>query len=846
MTRFISELEELYLTNRKFIQGTLLHVGLYSLALILVYNGYKEFSKGLDHVFSHFVGNYIDTPELPKDIRHTVRGAFPFAILIFTFSYYFKTKKGEGEELYLSYSDYKEVVFLADFLANLIFVFSGSKELLIILNLSFPVFIALLIALQTVQAIDLAPLTQRVMPSLDLTRVDVSLERLGVFALQERIENSRWFAFLLNNPILVFVLYWLVATTAYYPTIYSILRSDHWFFLTLTRLPETTLRDVAFFEMFGHFRFTPLRWLMFYAEDNLLGNNMVLYHLLSITVHALNGLVIFLIARVILGANIFFLLAGLLFIVFTSHFDTPSWSLLFDYQAGTLFYLLATLFLARYLRLSASGGSITNLYLALFLSMIPATLLECFVFGPIFILLPLFFWYYSEHKGAGNIPKQTYFAACGVLVFYVIYFAGATVFNPDIKTAQKGPLDILTCNNIFRGFYTTLTLIVNMNILNNLGIFPPEVKIHHLVYLYPPVFKAARWDLIKVILFLPLFVALFRYSRRLRNWYFTLPLILTALFYLSIICIGRIKTGGSEYILTRSHYAYFANAVFLIALGLIVWPPNGRYRRFIIASLLLLIVFNFKNTYFSNVKVAKAMEAMNTHFYRIKHFLETNPGTTLFLDFIPSNEKDCFSMCTDKAFDIAFGDRITKFVKRATHIYNSESFMKNNSYSNTESNSLDDFVIEWVSSLSPGSLSKEVEVVGSNKVYPRISITPGGLISVYMVNLNTGESAIYSVPYPKPLFINPMGQDWAWIVIEKHGKKLCFILNGVLYEKFTLEADYLGWQEDGIRLLGNYHRGVAENAQIGRLFIKIGGYKYNCGKCPVGNTFKVPISQYYQ
>ncbi len=829
----IKEIKALLNENKVIIWRAFFNAFLYSLALILAYNGYKEVSKGYDHIISHFVGEYLDTPELPKSVRHSIRETFHWAVLVFTLAYLVVLRLGtRGTRL--SYGEHVKIAVLTGVLLNVIFI--ARKEALIVLNSSFPLYLI-------IQSVWGVVCGERIRSAISYSYeklywqrdkcscyLDSALEPLLIF-FQEKVENSRRLNFFAGNPSLVLAFYLLVGILAYLPSVHSIFRSDHWFFLTLARSPDTTLRDVAFFEMFGHFRFTPLRWLMFYAEDNLLGNNMVSYHLLSITVHAINGLIIFLIARIILGADIFSFLIGLLFIAFASHFDTVNWSLLFDLQVATFFYLLALLFLVRYSWLKLS---ITNLYVAFFLSMVPTILLESFVPGPVFILLSfLCGHYYLEDRRPQEVSRHAYLATFGVAIFYGLFLISATVLNPTAGTAQKSPLDLLNWENTFRGLYTALTFVVNMNILNNIGIFPPEVEINQLVNLYPPLFKSGMVPL-KAVIFLPIFLTLFKYSSRLKSWHFTLPLILMGLSHISIICIGRTKTGVFDYIVTRSHYAYFTNAVFLIALGVIIWPPNERLKRFVAVScLLILIVFNFKNTYLSNAKVAEAMETMNTHYYRIKQFLKKNPDAVLLLDSIPSNKENYFAMCTDKAFDIAFGNRVTKFVRKATHIYDSKSFVLNKLCSSDNGgNLLEDFTIEWVSSVSPKSLRKEIGIIGSDKAYPKISITPEGFISIYMINSRTGGLDIYSVPYPESPLRN---SNWVWIVVEKYGNELCFILNGVLYEKLPLDAEHLGWQVDGIQLLGNYHKGIAESARIERLFVKVGDCKYRCGNRQIGD-----------
>lgn len=840
----LESIKTLYLEYKAYSWRTLFHVGLYSFALIMAYNGYKEVIKGYDHVLSHYIGEHIIyAPELPKAVRHSIRETFPWAILIF-FLFYSVVSAKYKEGFYLPVRGYITILFCTDFSTNLIFLASNAHAMTV-LNLSYPFFFILLFLTQW---LDQTTLPVTIYLKLK-QRLEEGLAYLEPYTepllhLPEKLESNRALVFVTGNSVSVLCTYLCIGVLAYLPTIDHIFRSDHWLFLRLARSPDSTLHEIVSFDMFGHLRLDPLRWLLFYAQNALLGNNMDSYHLLSIAMHAVNGFLIFLIAKIILRANIFPFLVGLLFVVLAGHFDTVVWSLLLDFLTVTFLYLLAVLCLVRY---TWQNLSIANVYLAILFSTIPAFMLESFIAGPasIFFCCVLSNYY----KKRAYIDKHTLPIACSLLVAYLLFFYLTTSSQVHETTKKMAISDILTWQHVCRGTYAAFATMVDTSFLNNLGIFQPNIEIRNLVNLHALGSWSGGFGILKFLIFAPLVITFFSYCRRNSAWYFTLPILLMSLSSLLTTGIGRIFTGGFNYIVSRSHYGYFPDALFLILLALLTWPPGSERKKLAIyLSLMMLIPLNFKNTRFLNNEVNTAMRGMNTHYQRIKSFTEENPRATLFLDFIPHNPEDRFSMGTDFAFDLLFNDRITKSVRRATHTYDSNSFVENPRYSpETESNTLGDFTVEWLATLVPECLKKEVTVLGPGKTYPKLAVTPAGFIELQVVNPEDGTLYYYGVPYPKwPMFKNDIGQPWVWIIVEKQGKELCFAVNGVLVKKFHLERDYLGWQKDGKELLGSYHRGCGENVQYGRLFVMIDDCKYKCGDLEAGHNFTYDIDTYYQ
>lgn len=883
--------------NKVFVGRIFINIGLYAVAVILAYNGYKELAKGYEHILSHFIGPYLKAEELSHIVKHRIHETIPWAIIIFAAcitSYSILCTKKKRDEIYFSYTEYLIILFYVTLLTNLIFILR--IHAVCILSLSLPCFFIALFILKIFEPLFLfiakplyfliiellffstarlfryppkytketilpfrerrehvkrmvraclellSPHVKPLLPYLEPLSLYVKPYTESLLVLQDKAEQNSQLHFFTNNSALVAIFYLTAAMLAYLPTIGDLLRSDHWFFLTLSR-SDSSLLEIACFNMFGHPTFDLLRWIMFHWLDALFENNMVAYHLLSIATHAINGLLIFLITKTILGTSLFPFLVGLLFVVLASHFDTVSWSILFDFQISTFFCLLALLLLTKYIW---SNLSIVNVYLAIFLSIIPVFLRECFIVSPVFIFSPfLLLSCFSEDNKRPHILRHTLLLSCGLIALYLLYFYGALVWNPNLKLTRTEIPDILTPQYIISGIYTTLVAITHMCFLNNLGIFTPEMDISCLVYLYEPELLSG-W--LKIPVLLLSLLALIVLCTRWSTWYFALPVLLLAICSYSIIGIGRMSTGGFDYIISRSHYAYFPNALFLISLGLLIWSPTNKIKKLVIyLCLLVFITFNFKNTYLLNTEASCAMNDMNTHYQRIQSFLEKNPETKLFLDFVPNNEGGRFGLGTEIAFDVLFPNKITKSVKKATHIYDSQSFRINNNYSPSSTNLLEDFTVQFfMCSNRPETLSKKVPVVGSESVSPMISLTPDWFIEIVLKDATNGTLMAFSAPYPRPLYRDFRGQDWTWIVVEKSGKELCFIFNGILRKKCHLDRDYLRWQEDGISLLGQYYRGVRQEVQVGRLFVKIDDSQYKSATQRVGFMLNVPIERYTQ
>ena len=105
-----------------------------------------------------------------------------------------------------------------------------------------------------------------------------------------------------------------------------------------------TLKDISFFEMFGHIRFQPLGHLLIFVRYLAFGNNILLYHILNIALHVSAAFLVFLVLKAFLKDTRFPFIFGLLFITLPSQFDTVAWTYHIYIILGTML-ALSTIFL---------------------------------------------------------------------------------------------------------------------------------------------------------------------------------------------------------------------------------------------------------------------------------------------------------------------------------------------------------------------------------------------------------------------------------------------------------------------------------------------------------------------
>lgn len=123
----------------------ILLAALFSLVLIVTYNGYREYYKGYAHIVSHFSSNYVDAKEPPKVLRRSIKETIPVAILVFSVLFW-QVYSLSGKEFRVTFWCCAKVVFFTACVLNL--SFTHRHEALLVLNSSFFVFLVLIKAVE--------------------------------------------------------------------------------------------------------------------------------------------------------------------------------------------------------------------------------------------------------------------------------------------------------------------------------------------------------------------------------------------------------------------------------------------------------------------------------------------------------------------------------------------------------------------------------------------------------------------------------------------------------------------------------------------------------------------------
>lgn len=205
------------------------------------------------------------------------------------------------------------------------------------------------------------------------------------------------------------------------------------------------------------------------------------------------------------------------------------------------------------------------------------------------------------------------------------------------------------------------------------------------------------------------------------------------------------------------------------------------------------------------------MEPMDRHYYRLKDFFKAKQKAKVFMDFTPETSGKFF-LGADVACDVLFKGRMTKFLEKATHIYDGSEFIENTSKTWLASDYLKDFTIKWTYIRRYGvNLNKDIVIIGSKSAFPKISITKNGLIKIDLVEASSGRIDSYIFRYPEPAPDEISAWLYDNIAIEKNGDELCLVFNGVPQGILKVRATYKDCDKDGIGLLGDYYRGAGEN-----------------------------------
>ncbi|MBI5454682.1 MAG: hypothetical protein HY956_08650, partial [Deltaproteobacteria bacterium] len=170
------------------------------------------------------------------------------------------------------------------------------------------------------------------------------------------------------------------------------------------------------------------------------------------------------------------------------------------------------------------------------------------------------------------------------------------------------------------------------------------------------------------------------------------------------------------------------------------------------------------------------------------------------------------------ALDYLFKGRVTKFLGAATHVYDGVAFRENSAYFGTAGKYLNDFTVKWLLIRDKNrDIKSDISIIGSESVYPRISLAPSNAVKLELKDAETGAIDVFLLHYPAP----PENITRTWIgaemSIQKKDEEVTLSFNGMPFDKVTLQSTYSGWLMDGIDLLGGYYRGAAESIYVNNL-----------------------------
>jgi hypothetical protein len=618
----------------------------------------------------------------------------------------------------------------------------------------------------------------------------------------------------------VLIAYLVTAALLFHPTVNNVFRSDYWLIKTLFSsmggLTYANLKSISLFEIFGDIRFQPLAHIVMYLRHLIFQDAVWLYHIFNIILHVITAFLVFLILKRLTREISFAFIFGLLFIALQSQFDTVVWTYHIYIILGAIFFLAATLLTLAYLE----GKKPIYLFIAVLMVLLSVFLYEPAIFAPAAIFLVVLFS--GGTNEAGGLKKRLVLAGALALAAYIIYFLvtlyGLSLIEKEDKISLAG---LLSWRGIVLAVKGVIVNLLQTTFVKNLGA-SAVIDITDIVYVEFPdrLFKGFT-NLIKIAL--AIFVILmFRFTGAKRR---VIPIfILLAVSYIFVISFGRMQSNTIYYLVTQPRYQYFINAVLLVPLGLLLFKKfSDRDRRPVLAFALIAIFFwNSQNTLHANNRVATEMAYLDRPYYDIKAFLAEDPEAYVFLDHVPFNKKRFF-LGSDIALEQLIDERLTRFVPRATHIYNGKTFVKNLAYRGYElPTELRDFSVSWAylgSGKTPAWL--DVVVVGSSTNYPRISVTQGGYVVVDMLNISTGKVDSYSLKHP---YATIPGQNsysgWALMKVIRDGGRLCLYFNGSLVDTVSVKGSYRQWTADASGLHGSYYLGKGGASYVSNLFIE--------------------------
>lgn len=195
---------------------------------------------------------------------------------------------------------------------------------------------------------------------------------------------------IINSNLILFLLFFLLILAVYWPSLNLGFFSDDYDMLSVVS------KNSNIFYYFSHNiigeqgggSYGPIWNLLFIIQYKLFQLEPFFYHFVSILVHVLNAILVYLLAKNIVKEKIISLASGLIFLILQNHVSAIVWISVQPHLFATFFFLLALYFYTNYLNNKKEHFYIffvISLFFSLFTKEISIT------FPAVLILLELFF-----------------------------------------------------------------------------------------------------------------------------------------------------------------------------------------------------------------------------------------------------------------------------------------------------------------------------------------------------------------------------------------------------------------------------------------------------------------------
>ncbi|NJM10274.1 MAG: tetratricopeptide repeat protein, partial [Bdellovibrionaceae bacterium] len=366
---------------------------------------------------------------------------------------------------------------------------------------------------------------------------------------------------------LLFLILAAVSLILFGPSLNGEFIMDDWGYITQNAWVTQSPTPFGFWTTFKQTDYWPLSYTFYWIFYRLFGESTFYYHLINVLLHALNGVLVFVLAR---NWRIRWpIWVALLFVVHPLHVQTVSWIIQFKTLLSTALALGCLIFYARYLNETRCRW--------LGLSLLTFTLAVLAKTSVVF--LPLVMLGLSVSKPLMQKLRLT--------PFFVVSLLGglATLKVNDLNFHDRQA-------QVFQMPWSERPLLMIQNLLFYVKsfFFPMD-----LAYMYPlrvPTIDVNGGWLLAAGILLLVFIMLYQVFplRRDRRFYFYSYLVLL------FPCLGLIAIPNMKLSLVADHWAYLPDVFLALYVGSVVKTKDTRfYRALLTVPLVLLAILTFRH-----------------------------------------------------------------------------------------------------------------------------------------------------------------------------------------------------------------------------------------------------------